>query len=710
MLGADYALLFAIATAAFAAIGLAWRSRRPEERVLYLLSLGVYIVGLLAFLRLSGAKGSEEAEAACRFLYLIIALGTAPWVLLATIAQGTQRWAFLQARGIFLGFFVLIGFALATLTQSDLLFNEIERLDGYTVISLGVAGKLVLVYLTAAAAYILTQVETLLRAARRLSGRGSWILLGIIGISVIVYVYIATETFLYGRLDTRQLAMATIPASLACLTTGIASLRRSFDDMRFPVARGVVYSSFTLFLIGLLMVLLGLFSRVTDIIGVSVDRAFLLATSFVAVVVGFAIWISPTWKRRVAQFIDENFYVNRYDYRKEWEHVARRVQPVLERADTVKNVCEAVHAIFDASSVHLAVLNSATENYTVYDAGGRLVSRFSPRAGGELAALLESRKEPITLSDVTNDLDVIPAFVEHREDLEKLGISTLVPMVSRSRLVGFLLLAAPHQGGMFTPEDLGLMTLIGADLANSLRAHLLMREAEDRREGEALVRLSSFVLHDLKNCVSSLRGALEGAETYMDRPDFRKDLIVTLSSTADRMTSMMNRLGDVKPLPERGTRASAECHVTAVVEDAMKQVKPAQTDGVEWVVELPEDLKTDGSFEMLERVFVNLLMNALEALSNGGTVRVSGDRIEDRGRMWNRIRVEDTGCGMSPEFIAESLFRPFTSTKGKGLGIGLFQCKSIIEDHDGSLAVTSEPQKGTTVEVRLPVANGGEDS
>jgi signal transduction histidine kinase len=70
------------------------------------------------------------------------------------------------------------------------------------------------------------------------------------------------------------------------------------------------------------------------------------------------------------------------------------------------------------------------------------------------------------------------------------------------------------------------------------------------------------------------------------------------------------------------------------------------------------------------------------------------------------VSVTDSGCGMSESFIRERLFRPFQSTKKKGLGIGLFQCRAIVQAHGGGIQVTSEPQKGTTFIVSLPVSVG----
>jgi signal transduction histidine kinase len=69
---------------------------------------------------------------------------------------------------------------------------------------------------------------------------------------------------------------------------------------------------------------------------------------------------------------------------------------------------------------------------------------------------------------------------------------------------------------------------------------------------------------------------------------------------------------------------------------------------------------------------------------------------------WAEISVRDNGCGMSKEFIDKSLFRPFQTTKKKGMGIGLYHCKTIVEAHGGRIEVESEESRGTTFRVLLP--------
>jgi signal transduction histidine kinase len=102
--------------------------------------------------------------------------------------------------------------------------------------------------------------------------------------------------------------------------------------------------------------------------------------------------------------------------------------------------------------------------------------------------------------------------------------------------------------------------------------------------------------------------------------------------------------------------------------------------------------------EQIQSVVTNLVMNARDALGPGGRILV---RTEHAGGSVV-LTVTDNGCGMSAAFVRDSLFRPFQSTKKKGLGIGLFQSRMIVEAHGGSIRVESEPGKGTTFRVSLP--------
>jgi signal transduction histidine kinase len=98
-------------------------------------------------------------------------------------------------------------------------------------------------------------------------------------------------------------------------------------------------------------------------------------------------------------------------------------------------------------------------------------------------------------------------------------------------------------------------------------------------------------------------------------------------------------------------------------------------------------------------VVTNLLLNARDAVGQGGQIRVETSQRDG----WAVLLVADNGCGMSSAFLRDSLFRPFQTTKKKGLGIGMFQSKMIVEAHRGNIQVESEPGRGTTFRIMLPL-------
>ena len=102
--------------------------------------------------------------------------------------------------------------------------------------------------------------------------------------------------------------------------------------------------------------------------------------------------------------------------------------------------------------------------------------------------------------------------------------------------------------------------------------------------------------------------------------------------------------------------------------------------------------------EEIHNVLTNLVLNAHEASGDSGHITVKTSR--ENG--WVLLTVADDGAGMTPEFVESSLFKPFQTTKKHGLGIGLFQSKTIVEAHGGRIEVSSAPGRGTTFRVLLP--------
>jgi signal transduction histidine kinase len=207
--------------------------------------------------------------------------------------------------------------------------------------------------------------------------------------------------------------------------------------------------------------------------------------------------------------------------------------------------------------------------------------------------------------------------------------------------------------------------------------------------------MATFFVHDLKNAANSLTLLLENMPRHFDDPEFREDALRAIGKTVDRINTMIQRLGSLQRKPEINR---VESDLNELVVSVLEEL-PAVEGRVEIVRELRPLPKIWFDPEQMGSVVTNLVVNAREAVGSDGVVRV--ETMTDAGQVV--LSVQDDGCGMSPEFVEKSLFKPFCTTKSKGLGIGMFQCRMVVEAHRGRIRVESAPGDGTTFRVNLPV-------
>jgi putative PEP-CTERM system histidine kinase len=214
------------------------------------------------------------------------------------------------------------------------------------------------------------------------------------------------------------------------------------------------------------------------------------------------------------------------------------------------------------------------------------------------------------------------------------------------------------------------------------------------RELDAFRLMSTFFVHDLKNAASSLNLTLKNLPVHFDDPAFRDDALRTIGNTARRIDDMIARLSALRDRPET---ARVEADLNQLVDQALGSVNGMSDITVTKELQPLPSIMADR--EQIQSVVTNLVLNARDAIGQGGVIQV---RTQNHGQRV-LLSVADNGCGMSPAFVKDSLFRPFQSTKKKGLGIGLFQCRAIVQAHGGGMQVESEEGKGTTFLVSLPV-------
>jgi signal transduction histidine kinase len=212
------------------------------------------------------------------------------------------------------------------------------------------------------------------------------------------------------------------------------------------------------------------------------------------------------------------------------------------------------------------------------------------------------------------------------------------------------------------------------------------------------------VLHDIKNHVSGLSLVVENARRHLANPEFQRDAMAVVERTVSSLRELMGHVAGVTRPPEARPEA---CAVVDLLEDAAvtSGLSGGGREGLRFTSRCDLDAPVRIDRRLTHRVLVNLLTNAREAVTESGEIHL-GAALEkvsgDRGVLVFTVR--DSGRGMSEEYVRNGLFRPFASTKPGGLGVGLSQVRAIVESQGGGITVESQPGRGTTFCVRLPVS------
>lgn len=244
---------------------------------------------------------------------------------------------------------------------------------------------------------------------------------------------------------------------------------------------------------------------------------------------------------------------------------------------------------------------------------------------------------------------------------------------------------------------------------------LRQREANRAQQADklrALGQLASGVAHNFNNALAAVIGYTQLAMPKVNDPNVEKYLKVVEQSAKDA-ARMVERIQNFS----RGSRRTDDfvrMRLSDIVRDAIDITRPrwrddAEAAGIKYSVQLrwqpDEDLVINGAPSELREVFVNIILNALDAMIIGGTLSI--DAAADQSNV--SIRFTDTGIGMTDE-IRRQIFDPFFTTKGTaGLGMGLSESYRIIERHGGRIEVESQPHRGTTFIITLPRADSAEN-
>jgi putative PEP-CTERM system histidine kinase len=564
-----------------------------------------------------------------------------------------------------------------------------EMAEGAGLVRLGANGWLVQIALILSLVLALAQLESVLRASRDpLRFRIKFVLLGLCALAGFD-LYVASQTLLMGAWRMHHAALSAVAAIAASglVAFGLGRMRLARTLERVSVSPQAVYGSFTLLGVGIYLLGVGLIGEALRLSGRTLSVGAAELAMFVMTLGLVAGASSRALRARTRELVSRHLLRSRYDYRTKWLEVTSAFREAETAEQVLDRLLDVLGRTFAAPRLSI---------FMRYDADGRFHQVRSLNIEAPPAPLRSDHPvvEAIAGAEVAAVLP--PPGAEHDAFIETTRAVLGVPLRGAGELIGFVTLSAAPAGQAYDFEDRDLLRAI-AHHAGVLLAHA--RLAEDRQasaELDALNRFAAFYLHDLKNLTARLSLVAQNAARHGDDPEFRAEAMKTVARTAEQMGELMTKLSRRSPGHGRVEPVDLRAMVAATLRPLGTEAVRLETEGeLGQVVAAPEQL---------QQVVLNLVLNARQAASRGGTAApvkvrlVGGDGVV-------RLEVADDGPGIPAERL-RTLFQPFQSGTPGGFGIGLYESKRIVESYRGTLRVLSEEGQGTRVVVELPAVAG----
>jgi putative PEP-CTERM system histidine kinase len=466
----------------------------------------------------------------------------------------------------------------------------------------------------------------------------------------------------------------------------------SAGAVKVVVSRHVLYRSLTLIFVGIYLMFLGAVGEGMKYLSFPFSRALAIFIVFVVGIIMVSLFLSESLRRRIKVWISKHFYTHKYDYRDEWMSFTDRLALCRTLSDVINAVVTTFINSFGFNAAALYLFNKEKNSFSL---------ALNCNMPGDVKEFRISEDLAVYFRDRGRVLD--PGDSEYAPPAEESGFLSrtrtqlVVALIANDAIEGLVLCGGRLASEKFIYEDYDLMKIVSRQATLSIANFRLSEELAETREIAAVAKISSFIIHDLKNHAYTLSLLLENAEAHMKNAAFQKDMIETVKNTLKAMKKIIDKL---KRIPEKNNLERKPVDLSILAREAveeMRKVSGASGIGFEGV-----QAKALIDEEELKKVIVNLILNAVDATSGKGRISVSAG--SDGRHAF--IKVADDGCGMTEEYIAGSLFKPFKSTKKSGLGIGLYQCRQIIEAHCGRIEVQSESGKGSVFALYFPSHTG----
>jgi len=510
--------------------------------------------------------------------------------------------------------------------------------------------------------------------------------------------YMYSDALLYKRIDLTLWHARGFVDALVVPLIGVVIIKDPLWSPEVFISRKVVFHTTTLLASAVYLMTMGVAGYYVRDYGGSwglVAQAFLLFFTILSLLLFlFSERIRARWK----VFLNKHFYPYKYDYRDEWLRFIKTISSSEADRGFYSKTILSIAQIIDSPGGMLWLRKEAgyydcVESHQIAHINTRVSSNSS------LIKFLEKNKFVISI----DELDMSPEVYSRLGELElpawlrEVPAWLIVPLIHiDDDLIGFIVLNhSKVHNKHFNWEDSDLLNTVAKQAASFIVQREVSEQLAEAKQFESYNKLSTYMVHDIKNLVTQLSLITSNAEKHMGNPLFMEDVIKTISNSVDKMNVMMGKIqGKVV------TKPLVSINITDLLDELVVDRKKSGGKPIPVLEFEDEQSYIRGDRGQLLSIFGHLVQNAQDATEDDGRIDILASTQDG----WVVIEIKDTGSGMSRNFVKNELFRPFKTTKGEeGMGIGAYETREIISSLGGEIEVLSEYGKGTSFIVRIPV-------
>jgi two-component system NtrC family sensor kinase len=416
--------------------------------------------------------------------------------------------------------------------------------------------------------------------------------------------------------------------------------------------------------------------------------------------------VKPRTERAVERFL----FKDRYDYRETLGKFSKALVSILDLKSLSKRIIDTITQTMGVEKASLFLVSEEKEGYKLCESKNVSMTTSTQHMSKEdpLPFYLQDIGEIIIREELAKKVD-IPEINNVINKMSLLESEVSIPFISKGQLVGMINLGYKFNKDIYSHEDIELLATLANQAAIAIENARLY---EDLKRSKTYIRradrlaslgtLTAGLAHEIRNPLVAIKTFTHLLPDRLDDEEFRSQFLKIASGEVDRISSLVTELLDfARPSDPKLELENINTILDGMILLVSTEAKKKKINIIKnYASDLPP-IQMDR--EQIKQVFLNILINGIQATSENGKITVkTRSFMKPGGEPYVQIEFADTGCGI-PEEHLEDIFNPFFTTKSTGSGLGLSISNQIVQDHSGYIDVESQLDKGSSFSVNLPV-------